>query len=179
MTATVRTPILPALVGLLAVGAAAFAWLTAQGMPGLSACAAAMLLGGAAGAAAGGMAHAEDLAGRLRWLLWPQVAAVIVITWMAYLHILPTDLLRLPYTDKVLHFTLFGLVAFFGELWLDGRRWGRLPVSVVLPFSLAAAEELAQTLSPHRTADLGDLACDLAGMTLAWLLARRLLTAAR
>lgn len=175
MTLTDHFSTLPTLLGLFAIGAA-FAWLVAQGMPALSASVAALLLGGAVGVAASGMARAGDLAGRLRWLLWPQVAAVIVITWMAYLHILPTDLLRLPYTDKVLHFTLFGMVAFFGELWLDDRRWGRLPVSVVLPFTLAAGEELAQTLSPHRTADLGDLACDLAGMTVAWLLARRLLS---
>jgi len=165
---------LPTFTGLLVIGAAC-AWLVAQGMAPLAASVAAVLLGAATAVAAHGLSRAASVADGLRWLLWPQIAAVVVITWMAYLHILPTDLLRVPNIDKVLHFTLFGMVAFFGELWLDGKRVWRLPVAVVLPFGLAAAEELAQTLSPHRTADLGDLACDLGGMALGWLLARQLL----
>jgi VanZ family protein len=173
MTDTHTPPIFAALIGLLAM-VSAWGLLVWQGMAVPSAVAAALILGGSVSVATAGMAAAEDLVGRLRWLLWPQIAAVIVITWMAYLHILPTTLLRFPHSDKVLHFTLFGLVAFFAELWLEDRRWARLPVAIVLPLSLAATEELAQTLSPHRTADLGDLACDLAGMSIAWLLARRL-----
>lgn len=161
------------LVGLVTI-AASGVWLATVGMPLAAAVAAAALLGIGAGTAALGICSAASLAERLRWLLWPQAAAVVVITWMAYLHILPAiGLLQLPHADKVMHFTLFGMVAFFGELWLRGQRWRGAPVSLLLLLSLAATEELAQTRSPYRTADLGDLACDVMGMGVACLLAAR------
>ena len=108
-----------------------------------------------------------------RWLLWPQVAIVIVITQMAYMGQLPGNLLSWPYSDKVLHFALFGAVVFWLDLWLSPRRLLRIPLSIVIPLTLAIAEELAQHFSPHRTADITDLACDLAGMLVFYLLSRR------
>ena len=161
------------------VGLGGAAGLQLFGMELGSALAAGTLLGVAWGIAAqGALAAPPVLAERLRWLLWPQAALVVVVTWLAYLHLLPPGgLLSLPYADKVLHFTLFGLVAFFAELWLRGRRIGPVPVAIALPMGLAALEELAQTLSPHRTADLTDLLCDLAGMCLAWTVAQALRTA--
>ncbi|MFT4978789.1 MAG: hypothetical protein ACI8S6_004699, partial [Myxococcota bacterium] len=101
MTDTHTPPIFAALIGLLAM-VSAWGLLVWQGMAVPSAVAAALILGGSVSVATAGMAAAEDLVGRLRWLLWPQIAAVIVITWMAYLHILPTTLLRFPHSDKVL-----------------------------------------------------------------------------
>mgnify|MGYP006064962959 CR=1 FL=1 len=74
-----------------------------------------------------------------------------------------------------MHFLLFGAVTFFAELWLADRRVLKiLPVSIALPALLAGIEEGLQHFSPHRTMDIGDLICDLAGMTLAYLLARLL-----
>ncbi|MEL6349620.1 MAG: VanZ family protein [Myxococcota bacterium] len=149
--------------------------LAAVGMPALAAACCGGILAGAAFVAARGIQDEERLSGRLRWLLWPQIALVVVITWMAYQQAIPTGLLNWPYSDKVMHFVMFGVVAFFAELWLDDQRWMGLPVSVTGPISLAAAEELLQTLSPARTADLVDLACDLSGMILAWGAARWIL----
>jgi undecaprenyl-diphosphatase len=120
---------------------------------------------------------------RWRWLLWPQVAGVLVISFAAWLGLL-TDL-ALPFSDKQLHFAMFGAVAFWLALWWDDPRrpggplrLGRfLPWAVLAPFGLAMIEEGAQALSPFRTADPVDLACDLAGMLccygLAWALLRR------
>ena len=102
-----------------------------------------------------------------RWLLWPQVGLILLASQSAYLGLLPAWLRAVPGYDKALHFLLFGLAVFWLQAWLAGGRWARvggLPVAVVLPFALAAADEFAQRLSPVRTFDLLDLASDLAGM---------------
>jgi hypothetical protein len=114
-----------------------------------------------------------------RWLLWPQLAVALVVTHLAYLGIVPLYLLRWPHADKVLHFLLFGLLAFWLNVWLDGRtfnlgRW-LIPLAVALPFAFAAAEEGLQALSPLRSAGLDDAACDLAGMLFFWWTSGRLL----
>ncbi len=119
---------------------------------------------------------------RWRWLLFPQVSGVLVISFAAWLGLLSG--LDLYLSDKQLHFAMFGMVSFWLALWWDDParpggplrivRW--LPLSLALPFGLALIEEIAQHWSPSRTADPVDLACDLAGMLvfwgLAWLLLR-------
>jgi undecaprenyl-diphosphatase len=106
------------------------------------------------------------------WLLWPQVAIAIIVTHMAYLDILPLSLLQWPLADKVLHFVLFGAVVFWLNLWLKGRSlqvgWWAVPVAILLPLTVAVLEEGAQLFSPLRSADLGDLMSDLAGMFFFW-----------
>jgi undecaprenyl-diphosphatase len=122
---------------------------------------------------------------RWRWLLWPQVALVVVVSHAAWLGLLVG--LDVPFSDKQLHFGMFGAVAFWLALWWEGPdrpggplRLGRwLPWSVLLPFGLALIEEAAQHWSPSRTADLTDLACDLAGMICCWGLAWLALRAER
>lgn len=138
------------------------------------------LLGAATGAACYGLLVARE-PGRAgwRWLLWPQIALMALVTQMAYLGIMPWHLLRWPFADKVLHFLLFGSVVFWLTLWLGPRwvRWGALslPLPILLPFIVALVEEGLQQLSPRRTASFEDLASDLAGMLFFWWLARRVL----
>ncbi|GIK43638.1 MAG: hypothetical protein BroJett011_74710 [Chloroflexota bacterium] len=138
------------------------------------------VLGAGAGAASYGLLLSPT-PGRLRWLLWPQVAVVMTITQMAYLDLLPWGLLEWPLADKVLHFVLFGLVVFWLNLWLEGSalRWGRrlLPLAVLLPLFIATSEEIAQSWSPLRTADWLDWLSDLAGMLFFWWLSRSLVNA--
>lgn len=126
------------------------------------------MLGAAFGAASYGLlASGARGPAAWRWLLWPQVGLILIASQIAYLGLLPGWLRAVPGYDKALHFLLFGLAAFWLHAWLAGRRWawvGRLPVAVLLPFALAAADEFAQRLSPVRTFDLLDLASDLAGM---------------
>lgn len=114
-----------------------------------------------------------------RWMLWPQIGVVFLVTQMAYLGFLPYNLLRWPFADKVLHFVLFGLVVFWLNLWLKGRtvKLGNWPVAVafIAPFSYAVFEEGMQFFSPIRTLDPGDLTCDLAGMLLFLWLSYRLI----
>jgi hypothetical protein len=129
------------------------------------------------GAAAYGITHnwgnSRDIAG---WLLWPQVSLALMVTLMAYLGLLPLYLLTWPYADKMLHMILIGALAF----WLNFRLpdWQlqigrlRLPIAIALPFAVAAVEEVMQSWSPLRTFDLLDLACDLVGLLLFYMLSR-------
>jgi VanZ family protein len=114
-----------------------------------------------------------------RWMLWPQIALIFIATQMAYLNILPRNLLSWPWADKVLHFLLFGALVFWLNVWLNGRvvklwRW-QLPLAVLIPLICAIAEEGAQSFSPYRTVDIVDLACDAAGMFFFWRLSYILL----
>jgi hypothetical protein len=136
------------------------------------------LLGAGLGAAAYGLFIGQRPVGR--WLLWPQLALIALASELAYLGYIPAWVQQIG-ADKLLHFGMFGLVAFWLHQWLAARapgagwRWAALAVAV--PFSAALAEELAQTLSPYRTFDLLDLASDLGGMLVcvavsAWLAER-------
>ncbi len=123
-----------------------------------------------------------------RWLLWAQVAVVVLISEMAYLSILPdAGLLRAP-MDKILHFTLFGAVTFWLNLWLvrpkdptgfakhpKGLRFGIVPLAILIPFIIAVLEEGAQHFSPVRTADFADLFSDLSGMIFFWWMSESVL----
>lgn len=134
------------------------------------------------GAAAHGLTHFGGNRRRmLSWFLWPQVSLALMVTLMAYLGLIPLYLLRWPFADKFLHMLLIGVLAFWLNLWLPDWRlhFGRLrlPIAVVLPFTLAFIEEIMQSWSPLRTFDLGDLASDLVGLLLfyalsQWMVAR-------
>jgi undecaprenyl-diphosphatase len=134
--------------------------------------AAGAVLGAALGAASYGLlASGQRGPAARRWLLWPQLAAVAVVTQMAYLGLLPRQLLTTSGIDKALHFSMFGLAAFWLHHWLAAGRLGRtwpggalVALAVGAPFSLAALEECLQQLSPLRNFDLTDLASDLGGM---------------
>jgi len=83
----------------------------------------------------------------------------------------------LPFGDKVAHFSMFGLLAFFvARVFptpsLPGTG-GRVPAVVALAFLLTALEELSQAWIPWRHCDPFDLLADGAGMALfTWLAAR-------
>jgi membrane-associated phospholipid phosphatase len=145
-----------------------------------------LVLGAGIGAATYGFTLAARTGrfARLRWLLWPQLAAVVLISQLAYMRLLPMVPLG-GGGDKVLHFVFMGSLALGLDLWLRRR-------DLVLPFSLGSwrpriplalpitafpvlIEEVLQGLSPARSFELADLAADLGGMVL-WLLVWRLAT---
>jgi undecaprenyl-diphosphatase len=112
-----------------------------------------------------------------RWLLWPQIALAALVSEMAYLGLLPFYLLQWPLADKVFHFLLFGAIVFWLNLWWHERAvklagWA-VPMAIVVPFSLALAEEGLQHFSPLRTMDITDLLSDVAGMMFFWWLSLR------
>lgn len=113
---------------------------------------------------------------KLRWLIWPQIALALFATVVAYLNLLPREWLAWPYSDKVLHFFLFGLIAFWLRFWSPqtGSFWKRnLPVILLLTYIIT--EECFQSLSPYRSFDLRDMGSDLVGVLLFWALGKRLL----
>ena len=138
------------------------------------------ILGAGIGAACYGLMVTGDSGpNRWRWLLWPQIALVVVITQMAYLDLIPAAIFIWPYTDKVMHFILFGAVVFWLNIWWSGRimrrgRWA-IPLAIIVPLAIAATEEGLQTFSPLRTASLGDLSCDVMGMMVFWWMSQRIL----
>jgi membrane-associated phospholipid phosphatase len=130
-----------------------------------------------AGAAAFGFVHNQgNRRAMVSWLLWPQLAFALLVSLMAYLGLIPYAYLTWPYADKVLHMLLIGAVAFWLYLWLP--EWQlqvgllRLPLAIILPFTLAAVEEVLQSWSPLRTFDLIDLASDLVGLLCFYALSR-------
>ena len=178
LTATQRLQLTP-ILGLLAFYGATVI-LNVLGMHPAAALLSGCLLGGGFAAAIWGLTDPKSAASeRLRWLLFPQLAAVITITWLAYLQRIPSFIMVFPHMDKVMHFLLLGAITFFAELWLRDRRVFGIPMSIAVPATLAGIEEGLQHFSPHRTMDVGDLICDLAGMTLAFLLARLLYRSGR
>lgn len=69
-------------------------------------------------------------------------------------------------SDKLIHFVVFGAIAFF--IWLaTGGRWPLIVWAVVV--LVGAIDETQQVNTPGRTASFADLAADGAGATAALL----------
>jgi VanZ family protein len=69
-------------------------------------------------------------------------------------------------SDKLIHFVVFGAIAFF--IWLaTGGRWALMVWAVVV--LVGAIDETQQIDAPGRTASIADLAADGAGATAALL----------
>ncbi len=104
-----------------------------------------------------------------------QLALVTVVGTLAYLGALPVLFVRVQRYDELCHAVLIGALAFFLDGVLRYRpllrsraQWLRL--APVLVLVVAAVEELAQALSPRRSASWSDFAADLAGVVVAsWL----------
>lgn len=114
-----------------------------------------------------------------RWWLgfFLVVGVAAYLTWLAYAGGLP-ELFDRPYVDKLAHFAVAGLLAFF----LDGAL-RRRPLSVagraVVPLSAACVlapvgiEEYLQRFGELRNSSLMDFAADVAGVVVLIPLSRR------
>lgn len=114
-----------------------------------------------------------------RW--WAGFLAVgslaALLTCLAYVEGLPR-IFALAGVDKIVHFTLAGLLAFF----LDGalqrravRRAGStaIPLAAVLVLAPAGLEEFLQRYAVVRTSSFWDFAADVAGVLVFIPLSRR------
>jgi len=98
----------------------------------------------------------------------------VTIATLAYLGVLPTTLRGLPHADVLGHMVLIGLLAFFLDGALDFRPlfkgWSAPRLAPVAVLAVAGVEEIAQSLSPRRTASLIDYAGDVVGVCFfSWL----------
>jgi VanZ family protein len=81
----------------------------------------------------------------------------------------------LPFSDKLIHFTAYAILAGLAYFWLRGRGLSWIRVMIVLWFALALhgiADELTQGPVPGRSPDPLDALADTAGISVGLLLAR-------
>jgi hypothetical protein len=95
------------------------------------------------------------------WCLWPNVVLMLVASLCAYAGLLPPALFAIPELDKLLHFGLYGGLAFGLVGWCTQRTTpillGVLSVAVVV-------EEMLQSLSALRTFDRLDMLASISGI---------------
>lgn len=116
------------------------------------------------------------------WRWWTGLLLVVAgaayLSSLAYAEGLPEIFRVVPQFDKVVHFTVTGLLAFF----LDGALGRRalfpgsrveVPLAAVAVLAPAAIEEYLQRYSVHRTSSIWDFAADLAGVVVLVTLSRR------
>jgi hypothetical protein len=114
---------------------------------------------------------------RFRGAFAAQLGVVTAIVVAAYLGRLPGWVGRIPHFDLAAHAILFGLLGALLDGALGHRPLGpgratRVGLGPVLVLAAAAAEEVAQLLSPRRSASLADFAADVVGVALLTWLAR-------
>src|SRR5262245_1689303 len=88
-------------------------------------------------------------------------AAIVFVADADWLPRFAQDLHDLPYGDKVIHFTLFGLLALAANLALASQKPRSLARAVtlgtILVLAIATAEECSNVFVPCRDWSLGDL----------------------
>jgi VanZ family protein len=110
----------------------------------------------------------------LRALAFAAVAAVIVQLTLLPPQPFAYEVIAVS-SDKAVHGGVFATLAFL--LWIvTGGRW---PLAILaLVGGIGASDEIVQVFKPDRTADLADLAADLAGAGLALFVLNRFACAA-
>lgn len=124
------------------------------------------------------MTEGERPAAPRTWPWWAGFFAVVGValrlSLLAYEERLPEMLREL---DKVVHFTMAGLLAFFLDGALRQRAFAlgrlRLPVAGTALLLVVGIEEYLQRYSVHRTSSFGDYAADVAGVVVLTWLSRR------
>lgn len=96
------------------------------------------------------------------------LAVLIAITDAGWLPLFAERFHHLPFCDKVVHFTLYGLFALFANLAiLSLHRWSvirSVATGSLIALTIATAEETSNTLVAVRDWSLGDLAANHLGI---------------
>jgi len=79
----------------------------------------------------------------------------------------------IPYGDKIAHAILYGIMAYLLNYGLNGKRWFRIEIGMLLVMSFAFVEEVSQLYFPSRTFDWFDLLADVIGIVGAAVVYRR------
>ena len=97
---------------------------------------------------------------------------VFTIAYTGNGHVYAGFLKHVPGGDKTGHVVLLCILA-FASSWFGSFRFFRVGRVIFAVFVFITIEEFLQILSPNRTFDLLDLACNYVGITLAYLIAWR------
>ena len=98
------------------------------------------------------------------WILLAPVAVIVIASAMAYLQLIPGGLFHSPW-DKAAHMAIYGWLAAALAIVLAPRF---RVFAFWAPLALGLADELSQTLSKSRSADIWDFAADSAGIILGY-----------
>jgi polysaccharide biosynthesis protein VpsQ len=94
--------------------------------------------------------------------------AILLITFLAYINIVPTELKNVPHYDSVGHFVLFGMFGLLVHLALRRRKTSvagiLVPIGQTLVILYAVIDEYLQKFSNNRTFDLYDLLFGILGI---------------
>ena len=112
---------------------------------------------------------------RGRWLsaerrawLWPVVIALLIFTASSRSSVAG---LRIPHFDKVVHFSVYGLLGTLACRAISGRRGAWWALAAVSAYG--ATDEWHQHFVPGRSTELADWVADTAGAAIAILMYRR------
>ncbi len=114
------------------------------------------------------------------WLVAAMLFSLFIagVSIAADFRLIPTQVRGIPYFDKMGHFVLFGILAFFLHLALGGRALTlgrvRVPAAFLIVVAFTLLDEWQQSLSPYRAVDPADLAADWVGIALGVWLADKL-----
>lgn len=96
---------------------------------------------------------------------------IVSVSILAYLNIIPTKEITIPYYDLVGHSILYGIWGYlfaivFHKPVIPSKKF-ILPWGIIFVSIITIIEELMQSLSSVRTSSLTDLACSMLGIAVA------------
>lgn len=97
-----------------------------------------------------------------RGWLWPLVIAALIFVASSRSTVTGP---RIPHFDKVVHFSVYGLLATL--VCRQGRGWRAAGLSVLVVSAYGASDEWHQSFVPGRSTELADWIADTAGAALA------------
>jgi len=93
---------------------------------------------------------------------------IVLVSVLAYLNIIPTQQIRIPYYDYIGHFILYGIWAYLFAWVLPKKAISistfYIPWGIVVVMVITIIEECLQSLSTVRTFSLNDLGFSLMGI---------------
>ncbi len=115
---------------------------------------------------------------KTKYLLTIFVLFLITVSFLAYNHLIPTEIKSIPFYDSIGHFVLFGLLGLIAHYAFNRKRvpvFGRMaPIGPTIAIAYAFIDESLQVLSSNRAFDLADLFFGIFGIlmfiTAAWFI---------
>ncbi len=99
---------------------------------------------------------------------------IVLISVLAYLNIIPTKEITIPYYDLIGHFVLYGVWGYLFATVIHQPIFHIksffLPWGIVIVSIITIVEECLQSLSPVRTTSFSDLLFSMLGITVATLI---------